>query len=754
MRQKIEQNDRPAMIVTGPKEGKPASFLNYLLVVIVYTTITAAWTYPLLQKISVSMLGHGGDRYIYYWNYWWFGQAVMNSDFNLMFTPLLYYPMGTHLAFHSLTLFNGLVANMLQFFFNPLETYNLIFFLTYPIAGLTTFMLGRDFGLSVRSSFVSGLVYAFWAGHWAHFEHMNQASIQYIPLYVLFLRRWLWSGDTTNYGLRQRIVSSALAGIVWMINAFCNWYYAFYLFFLTIIFVMQHVTHTVIFVRTGKGRSLYHFVLTCVAFSMGVCVIIGPLYAPIISHLLQPGTVTSAVLMNNASAFLETIFLPNVTHPVYGQLLDRVYQKLTIPSVVGFHGCLFLGFGPMALGIIGFLTTRTKEKWLWLVVFVFFLVVSLGPTLIWMGRDLGITLPALYISKLPLMSFLRAPSRFIIVSMIALAIFAGQGSQYLLSRMGRRSGQVILVALCALILFDYVRFPTFMTPPDQVPGTYKRIADLETDRAILVFSDQDHEARKSLYFQTFHHKRITLGFTSHLTGQALGTFNLYSIIDPLFRQKQPPPLSITGQDDDNDDEALVLMSAQGYLPQILDEYKIGWVTLYPHFWVSSFARNKKVLDRELGGPIETDLSNWIFIYEVPPAHNDKSFLFLGKGVKTIDQESGALLCLDGATFIIINRNNWSGMQMCFTLQSDIAPFSLVLDVSGKRIKPDASAVQSGNYIFDVPLLSGINNCEIRLIQENNSLFSRIVNRWLGARIPYQPDTTDFRIDNVRFHFQQ
>jgi len=96
---------------------------------------------------------------------------------------------------HTLTFNEGLFAQSLEALpfvaagGTPLLVYNLIFLLTYPLAGLGAYLLARDLTGSRGGALLAGLAYAFSAFRLNHLPHVHTLSIQWFPLVLLALRR-------------------------------------------------------------------------------------------------------------------------------------------------------------------------------------------------------------------------------------------------------------------------------------------------------------------------------------------------------------------------------------------------------------------------------------------------------------------------------------------------------------------------------------------------------------------------------------
>src|SRR5687767_993700 len=162
----------------------------HLIVLMGYALLTLILTDPIPSKLTTEVIG-GGDAWQHIWNLWWVRESVVGGLSNPYFTDLLYYPDGVPLYFHTLVLTAGLISIPFQLAgLGLISTYNIVLLLTFVLAGYGTFLLCHYVTGSKWGSFVGGCVFAFSPYHFAHlYGHMNLASLQWIPFYVLLLLR-------------------------------------------------------------------------------------------------------------------------------------------------------------------------------------------------------------------------------------------------------------------------------------------------------------------------------------------------------------------------------------------------------------------------------------------------------------------------------------------------------------------------------------------------------------------------------------
>ena len=249
---------------TSPQQANrlPPSLLllpHWLWALLAYAVLTVFMTWPIAANLSVEVPG-GGDAWQHIWNLWWVKHALLTLHTNPYHTDLLYYPDGVNLYFHTLVLTAGLTAIPLQLLgLNLISSYNLILLSTYVLAGLGAYLLCRYLTGNSWASFVGGLVFAFAPYHSAHlFGHMNLASLQWIPFYVLLLLKaldWRPEGRSEELAVKERqkppsgLLRSAFsspwyalgAGALLAVNAYTEWTYAIFLVLLTGVIVAWRI---------------------------------------------------------------------------------------------------------------------------------------------------------------------------------------------------------------------------------------------------------------------------------------------------------------------------------------------------------------------------------------------------------------------------------------------------------------------------------------------------------------------------------
>jgi len=684
--------------------------------------LSAIWTYPLIAKFSQEMVGCGGDRYIFLWNFWWFEQAIKSSSLEVLSCPYLYYPAGTHLAFHSLSWLNCLLAFILKPLFTASQSYNFIFFLSFPLASLAMYSLCRQLKCSISASFMGGLVFSFWGGHTVSYEQLNIASIHWIPIYVLILLLVIARLGQAQKG--HLILPGVLLSGVFLLNALSCWYYGYYLLFLSIIMT---VGRSVGAIRSGHcKRFMVNLISLVIITSLTTFLSLSFIYGPVLWSSEVIDHTPDVKELESSRVTLATLLLPRLNHPFLGSISATLYSWFGLSAPWGFESSLSFGVVVLIFAIIGFHFLSTKDKYLWSMIFLFFLFLSHGNPLTNASSANGSFFPVNPLKLVPFASFLRVPSRATIICVLVLSILVAQGFTRLRLRSKRR--KLLLAGLsCSLILAEYAPQPLCMRPLPHIPDTYRILGKTPSHQAILTLSDRAHEARKSLFFQREHGRPITLGFVSHPGHSAYDSFHLYALLEHLVKNRELPPIHIEFR---NGGEQLpsgtternhYFLDNRHHLSEILNAYNIEHVSLHPNSWLGNKPATIRCLQDELGPELEYDPHHFLRIYRVPQRKLTDTFIFPGNGFVSYNQARSTLTGRNEATLVIVSDRE----QLLSLKYRLVAPIGSNINLTSKHPQTSSSwriqGIRKGKNGFkhSLSLKKGVNLISFKVIDAHN-----------------------------------
>jgi hypothetical protein len=497
----------------------------HLMILLGYTLLTLALTYPVPWKLSTEVPG-GGDAWQHIWNLWWVKHALLERHTNPYHTDLLYYPYGVNLYLHTLVLSAGLPGILLQLLgFNLIATYNLILLSSFVLAGYGMYLLCRHLTGNGWASFVGGLVFAFSPYHFAHlFGHMNLASLQWIPFYVLVLLKATEAGVRPVTGGRLRpLAYAAGAGALLALNAYTDWVYGIFLTLLTgILLVWKALVPSERRALALAGMNWREGTLRLAAGAGAFVLLMGPVLLPTLAEARQGYAQQPPIETLVYSSDVILAFMPSELHPVWGEAIRRQVESIGpyLPMKNPSERVVFVGYTVLLVaGYAVWRLWRDRRVRFWAFVAVAMWVLSLGPVLQVLGRtkftafEVSVPLPYLLLYKLPMLNVMRTPARLTVLVMLALGVLVAFGLAILLSR-PRTLWRPLLPMLVvpALVLFEFLAVPFPTVPPGWGVPIYAKIAQEPGRFALLElplrpFGDY-------MAYQTIHGKPIIGGYLS------------------------------------------------------------------------------------------------------------------------------------------------------------------------------------------------------------------------------------------------
>jgi hypothetical protein len=347
-------------------------------------------------------------------------------------------------------------------------------------------------------------------------------ATQWLPCYLLALL----------IGLRERRAFLLLAALFLVLNGLSEWHYTIYALLLTALVAAYEIAR----VRTWRGSVT---ILARVA-------VVGILFALVMAPVLVPMLLEVARSPYAARSLRHSIYhstdllaflLPNIYHPLWGAWASEIFHaRLVRWYIVG--GVATLGYVPLALAVGGILGERQRSR-LFLVIFACFFLLALGPYLQVYGINsyeagTPIPLPYLLFYQLPLMSFQRVPSRFVVGVLLALAVLAGLGIRWLAQQpavrgMPQWAQRGCLALLALLVLFEFWPRPFERMPvgPNQVSPFYQRLSAAGGAGALL---ELPHLDNYSLFYQTYHQRPTMGGKISRHKGHPWGRARFFGTL--------------------------------------------------------------------------------------------------------------------------------------------------------------------------------------------------------------------------------
>ncbi|MCX6545888.1 MAG: hypothetical protein NTV05_15925 [Acidobacteria bacterium] len=576
-----------------------------------YILAALVFTWPLPMHLGTHLTGPpSGDTGVYVWNLWVFHHELLeNMSFPWFTSTIFSLDAYADLTLHNYTPFADLLALPLLRLVGVVAAFNLVYVMLIVLTAYAMYLLARDVVGDGIGAWLGGLLFAgcpvMIARGSAHFSLVAAAPL---PIFVLLLRRTGRTGRRRD----MAALGATLAWATYCdpyYGVYClllgAWHLAANLLdvrrgpagnrpqrtlrALDVLITIVSAVVLGIAVTGGTtlsvaGRTVGLMSLHTPVLLLTVLVLarVAATYRPTIRwHVpadistlirLSPyGIIVSALLLSpllTALAFriydgryvtphiywrsstpgvdLLAYFMPNPNHPIFGPwfatwLAARdggfVENVAAIPLV--------------ALAVIGFAAwaVRHRVPRYWLGLAVGSSLLALGPFVHVAGINLSIPTPWTILRYLPVLGSARAPARFTVLIMMAVAVLLAIA----LDAIGRKypaRRRVILTGVAALLVFELIPAPRQLYAAIPSP-VYDIIAhDPRGIRVLeLPFGVRDglssvgNFSASAQFHQTRHHKRLIGGYLSRVSIRRVDSIRRFPVLNALMQLSQGQPIS-------------------------------------------------------------------------------------------------------------------------------------------------------------------------------------------------------------------
>ena len=475
------------------KNGK--TILFYFLLFLGYAGLSGLFTWPLVKNFLSAIIGQTDftDGPFFLWNLWWVNRAISSGQ-NPLFSNFVFYPAEVNLTLHTLTFTSAIIARPLLKIFSAITAQNIILLFSIALSALGTAALVDYLTKNKLSGIISGIIFAFTPNVAAHLQagHYNLAALWAVPLIVLFFLKTLREESPLN-----PLIFSLLMIAQFYLDLQTSSAALIILFFILIWSIIFNFRITV---------NLKKMWLLCLAIVPLIVFFFIP-YVYWMKQFWMDKTLDRT--FNNGD--LNLIFGNNPLNPILG----GNYSLLT--KLIGSYreNTISLGFSAMALAVLSFAFTKNiKDKIMFFILAIIGIVLAAGPNLQINGQIFqNIRLPFFYIARLPFFDIGVVPTRYIIVSSLALAVLAGYFCAGIFGFL-KFYGTIALKAALVLIFSAAVALEYYSGPLKidhiRVSPIYSKIANEPGNFTVLASSANAHDQ----YFQTVHLKKMVSGSLS------------------------------------------------------------------------------------------------------------------------------------------------------------------------------------------------------------------------------------------------
>lgn len=406
-----------------------------------FAALTLAFAYPVSIHPATRLLADNPDTHLFLWTLGWDAHAMTAQPLSF-FDANIYFPYSGTLAYSENLLGSGLLAApVIWLTGNLVLALNFVQLASCVLCGLGAYVLARRVGISRAGAVLSGIVFLAAPPRFFRIGQLHLTAVQWVPFALAYLHTYLDAG-------RRRDLWIAVG--FFTLQALTSGHGAIFLS-VSILALLAY--------RLALGEPLL-IAKRIRDFGVAGLLLLAPLvwlFAPYRAAQAEVGLKRS--LENWLPAPSSYLATPSHLHQYLRALItDTNFNE-------GADAWLFPGVTVLVFAALALLPSRTAgigEGWrprLRRNSGVFYVLLALLAVWLFLPPPLGLW-PHLY--ALPGMNFIRVPSRFMILAMLALGIAMGAGFDRVLgaSRAPIRAAAVVGMLLIA----EYASMPLYSVP--------------------------------------------------------------------------------------------------------------------------------------------------------------------------------------------------------------------------------------------------------------------------------------------------
>ncbi|MFN4178892.1 MAG: hypothetical protein ACK4I8_01140 [Armatimonadota bacterium] len=538
------------------RAGKRILTIAYGLTLSLVLTLIAFL--PSIPHMGTSFVGldNLGDQVVFAWNFWWARKALVDPKVSLWQCDYIFHPDGVNLANHTLMPLHSFWLGLLEPKLGAITCLNILTLLSTWLTCFAIFLFALELGISSIPATACTVAFGLSAFRAVQLSggQINVAMLEGVVFQAYFLLRLLKFGKGFN-------VLGFVASILYI-----GWTEKMGLLFAVFLDIVVVATHFGSFKNALLEKRLRTlFLLAWFISFVGIAPILwlsltNPAPFPVKPSLVRDITwflrwLTGQVSFEDArkavqgswgSAGAESADLLNfvgLSPPNPFLPASKVGDEMP-PRV--FPGSAVLVIILVSLLLLPNFRNRSKG---WLIAFVCFALLCLGPLLRVAGKLLPLPLPYAIMHYIPILEQMRAPYRFAALTSVCVAVLVGMALEEWL-RTGRpltvfsKSHWLkvsVCVTACLLLLTESLSWWWRLHPIKvSVPQFFYKLAQEEGDFAILEIPigrwggvvSVGTQLAEPIFYQCVHEKRIVGGAVARAPVEKV----MAILNDPLLKQ--------------------------------------------------------------------------------------------------------------------------------------------------------------------------------------------------------------------------
>jgi len=460
-----------------------------------FAVLTFVMALPFSLTPGSHILGDLPDAHMYLWTLGWDAYAFLHQPGHI-FDANIYHPYANTLAYSENLIGSALVSSpVIWLTGNILLGTNLAALLSCLLCGLGGYLLARRLHLGVAGAFVCGLIFAFAPPRFVRMGQLHMTAMQWIPFSLAFLHSYFEQG-------RRRDLLAAIG--FFSLQALSSGHGATYL---TISIVMLIAWQLAFGAPLALRQRLSDFGVA------GAYLIAPAVWVMLPYRLAQSEAGLRRGYLSDALPTMESFFAsPSRFH-------EFLQARFWGPFAHEADAYLFPGILAMVLAIIAIVSwpagRRLRENFV-----AFYLLVAVVATSMFVSWPFALWD---HVHWLPPLNFIRIPSRFIILSMLALSVLAGAGVDRIAVRLSKTGGTLAATIIGLLLLGEYSTYPFAGVPFAINPPAIDRWLDTQPKPFAIAEvpapspgnpGELERHQTRSMLHATAHWQRTIHGYSS------------------------------------------------------------------------------------------------------------------------------------------------------------------------------------------------------------------------------------------------
>jgi hypothetical protein len=581
-------------------------------VLLFFLVLSAALSWPTLLHFTTHIVGQGRaddwpfDPLHNLWMLWHTREALLGNH-AMFYAHGLYYPHGISLLTHGLGPVMGFFA--LPFWlFGSAAAHNGAVLVGLSLTGYFTYLLARGLHIDRGSALFAGTLVMVSAPCLVGlYGHMTKIFLGAMALTLLTFHHAL--------DLQRSRWWTVAVGLALLVTLLHSGYH-----FVFTGLAMAFFAAAVLLAATWAERG--RLVIRLALVGLSILLLVGPLLSAILKVSADPALhIEANSLAPRHPTELTMFFLPNHLSVLFGGITRSAMRTYEINSL--FDGAIAVSWPGMLLClVVAFRGNKLMRHWL--IFTCLFLVLALGTTLQVLGKDtfteyeLPIILPYAFLTGIPGLDFMRVPSRFVMLSVIGLAITAGFGLSLIVQRWPHRKHWIVGIAIVLVLLENWPR-PWTQSELPPVPEFYQQLARDPDHYGVFDLPISQITPRTTVYIQPSalyqfqqitHSKGIASGYLSRTFYRHPVFPDLMNFTETFADATYYPDIRINGQAIGSHAYVQQTLAAQNY------RYVVWHKMIYPNTEGDEAAQT--FLEAVFGGQPPLVDDDLVRVYELLP----------------------------------------------------------------------------------------------------------------------------------------